>query len=907
MKGLKLASDIKFALDYAKWLPEKERLETWDEAVDRVMSMHEQKFAAPLKANPKFRELFELTREAYKEKLILGSNRVLQFAGEPILKHNSRVYNCLASYCDRPKFFQEAMYWLLSGCGVGYSVQFCHVNHLPKVGDRDKGAMNFVVEDSCEGWADAFGVLLSSYLQSNQPFPEYAGYRIKFDFSKIRPKGAMISGGFKAPGPDGLERALKLWERLLDDVVGASDTLKPIHCYDMVCHMADAVLSGGVRRSATICLFSPDDEEMMNAKAYTNYNISAGLNTQRARSNNSVVLVRSKTSKEDFTAIMDKIKDWGEPGFYFVDHEDQTCNPCIHPDSILRVEGKEECVQFKDVNEGDKIWSNEGWTTIIKKWSTGIRPVYRYTTDSGRYIICTDNHPVISNGKRVPIGQATHIDKAKPVPQLVGNYKMGERDPACVSYIEKDYSLDEKAGDFSDKINVIEYIGDEEVFDITVDNDTNTFWCGGLNVSNCVEIGMWARTEAGVSGWQGCNLCTGNGSAVDSVETYLRMCTALGVIGTLQASYTDFKYVDPASKEIFDREALLGCGICGWMNSPDILLDKDNMKMGAELILAVNEEVAGYIGINKTARATCSKPDGNTGVLLQAASGCHGEEAPHYFRLMQINKENEISKYLKDKFPFLVEESVWSKGNTDYVLYVAVDAKPGSIFKDQLYGTKQLEVVKSIQNNWVEHGTRVDRCVQPFLRHNVSNTVQVPEGDWGIVGDYLFENSQYFSGVSFLGIYGAKDYKQAPFTPVLMPEDMLKRYGNGFVFASGLIVDGLHDFDDDLWDACNAVVDPNYVLDGTRRQVLLKKEWIRRAKSFAKKFFKGNLKEMVYCLKDVHLFHKWSEVNREFKGCNIFEAQLKPEYVDADTLGSAGCVGGVCEMPAEYLERMKNK
>jgi ribonucleoside-diphosphate reductase alpha chain len=385
------------------------------------------------------------------------------------------------------------------------------------------------------------------------------------------------------------------------------------------------------------------------------------------------------------------------------------------------------------------------------------------------------------------------------------------------------------------------------------------------------------------------------------------MCIALSFIGTMQASWTDFRYVGPESKEIFDREALLGCGICGWMNSPKILLDPDIQKMGAELILQINEEVASIIGINKAARATCSKPDGNTGVLLQAASGCHGEEAPYYFRLMQINKEAEISKYLKDRFPFLVEESVWSKNNTDYVLYLPIEAKQGSIFKSDLYGVKQLDVVKTIQSNWVEYGTREECCVRPFLRHNVSNTVQVPDNEWGDVSDFLFENKQYFSGVSFLGVYGSKDFKQAPFTPVSMPSDILQEYGDGAILASGLIVDGLHDFDDDLWDACNAVLDSGYVLDGTRRQVLLKKEWLRRAKSFAKKFFKNDLKRMVYCLKDVYLYHKWAGIKREFKGCNILAVPMRPEYTDADTLGSAGCVGGACELPAEYLERLQNK
>lgn len=761
MKGAQLAADVSFYLGYSKWNEEKGKSETWKESVARVMAMHiDNPKLKKAFENQRFRELFNDAYRRYEDQLILGSNRALQFGGDPIMKHNSKMYNCLASHADRVEFFGEAMYWLMSGCGIGYSVQYRHVEKLPAIHKRDIGAKIFVVEDSIEGWSDAVGVLISSFFQTSSNkiefwnaysrFSEYSGYKIKFDFSQIRPKGSKIAGGFKAPGPDGLKQSLERIETLLDKKLNGDQhcRLDPINIYDIVCHMCDAVLSGGVRRSSSICVFSPNDEDMINAKTFDNYNPKAGINPQRSRSNNSAVLVRKETTREQFDNIIEKTKQWGEPGFYFVDHPDQVPNPCV-------------------------------------------------------------------------------------------------------------------------------------------------------------EIGMWPIAENGRSGWQGCNLVVGNGKKMNTKQDFLDACVSMAVLATVQATYTDFKYVQEESKMIFEREALLGCSIGGWMNSPEILLDEATMREGAQLILDINKEVAEIVGINPSARVTCVKPDGNTGVLLQAASGVHGEEAPYYFRLIQINKESEIAKHLKANYPEIIEESVWSAMKTDVVLFVPIEAKKGSIFKKDLVGRKQLEIVKSIQQNWVEAGTRTEACVQPFLRHNVSNTVQVE--DWDEVADYLYENKQYFSGVSFLGVFGSLDFKQAPFTPVLMPEELLQKYGHAVMFVSGLVVDGLHAFDDDLWEALAATMNREIKLEGSRTTVLLKKDWVRRSKQFAKRYFKGDILEMSYCLKQVHLYHKWVEVNRILQKANIdlSKVVLKPHYTEVDTTSSIGCVGGACELPGQFLDKVK--
>lgn len=437
----------------------------------------------------------------------------------------------------------------------------------------------------------------------------------------------------------------------------------------------------------------------------------------------------------------------------------------------------------------------------------------------------------------------------------------------------------------------------EDVYDITVE-DNHNFFADGILVHNCVEIGMKPQTIDGKSGWQGCNLTEINGSKCNTKEDFLRACKASAIIGTIQASYTDFKYVNPISKEIFDKEALLGCSITGFVNNPKILLDSETLKEGAELIKIVNKQVAEILGINQAARTTCVKPSGNASVLLETASGIHGEHSELYFRVMQLNKSEDIAQYLLKSYPELLEESVWSATKSDYVIYIPVRTKKGSLYKDQLLGVKQLEYVKLVQQSWVEAGTNIDLCIDPKIRHNVSNTIQVD--NWDEVEEYIYQNKAFFAGVSLLPLTGDKIYPQAPFTAVITPTEMLEKYGSASMFASGLVVDALHCFNDNLWQACDHVLKRDLPLEGTRTQVLLKKDWVRRAKQFAKRYFANNYEELTYCLKDVHLYHKWLNVNRIIKNLDVSKIEIKPQFTDINTMGAVACSGtnGGCEVLA---------
>jgi ribonucleoside-diphosphate reductase alpha chain len=496
-------------------------------------------------------------------------------------------------------------------------------------------------------------------------------------------------------------------------------------------HAADAVLSGGVRRSATICLFSPTDDEMAAAKTGNWYTD----NPQRARSNNSAVIIRNEITREQFASLMTTIKQFGEPGFFFVDDRDITTNPCV-------------------------------------------------------------------------------------------------------------------------------------------------------------EIGMWPQID-GKSGWQGCNLTEINGGMCDNEEIFYKACRAGAILGTLQAGYTDFKFLSNTSKMIFDREALLGVSITGWMNNPKTLFNEEILEKGAQIVRDTNTEVANLLGINPAARTTCVKPSGNASVLLMTASGIHADHAPMYIRNIQLNKDTEVAKLIKRFNPNMVEESVWSAGRTDYVVSFPVVANEGSLFKDDLIGLKHLDLIKKAQEHWVNAGTNVERCAHPGIRHNVSNTVIVD--DWDEVEEYVFNNRDYFAGISFLSMSGDKDYNQAPNTQVLNSQQIVEKYGAGAIMAAGLIVEALKSFDN-LWMACTTANGYGEDINADNHQNTLKKDWVRRFKKFATNYFDGDYKMTEYCFKDVYLLHKWEKIQQTVTDIKWEDELKEVKYIDVDTIGSAACVGGGCEL-----------
>jgi len=306
-----ILSEITTHLKYAKFVPEKNRRETWDELVTRNKEMHLKKF-------PQLAEEIEAAYQYVYDKKVLPSMRSMQFAGKPIEINNARIFNCSYLPIDDFRAFSEIMFLLLSGCGVGYSVQSHHVEQLPEIRKPLK-SKRYLVGDSIEGWADAVRMLTKAYFGQTSTAP-------LFDFRDIRAKGAsLITVGGKAPGPEPLKIALIHMQAILDRK-NDGEKLTTVECHDIICHLADAVLSGGIRRAALIALFNLHDEDMLTCK-FGNWWEN---NPQRGRANNSAVLLRNLIDKETFMGLWAKIEasNSGEPGFLFTNDKDAGTNPC---------------------------------------------------------------------------------------------------------------------------------------------------------------------------------------------------------------------------------------------------------------------------------------------------------------------------------------------------------------------------------------------------------------------------------------------------------------------------------------------------------------------------------------------------------------------------------------------------
>ena len=308
----KILSEITVYMKYAKFLPNKNRRETWTELVDRNRAMH-------LKKYPELKDEIMKAYKLVKSKKVLPSMRSMQFAGKPIEISPNRVYNCAYLPIDDWRAFSETMFLLLGGTGVGYSVQQHHVDELPEIRKPNpKRSRRYLIADSIEGWADAVKILMKSYF--------FGGSKLQFDYTDIRPKGArLVTSGGKAPGPQPLKECLVKIEGVLKEKQDG-DKLSTLEVHDIVCHIADAVLAGGIRRAALISLFSAHDDEMIACKSGNWWE----LNPQRGRANNSAVLMRHKITKEFFMDIWKRVElsGAGEPGIYLSNDKDWGTNPC---------------------------------------------------------------------------------------------------------------------------------------------------------------------------------------------------------------------------------------------------------------------------------------------------------------------------------------------------------------------------------------------------------------------------------------------------------------------------------------------------------------------------------------------------------------------------------------------------
>jgi ribonucleoside-diphosphate reductase alpha chain len=372
----KILSEITVYMKYAKYLPELNRRETWEELVTRNKQMHQKKY-------PALKQEIEETYKFVYNKKVLPSMRSLQFGGKPIEISPNRVYNCAYLPIDDYRAFGETMFLLLGGTGVGYSVQKHHVDALPEIRKPNpKRTRRFLIADSIEGWADAVKALTKTYFEG--------GSKLKFDFSDIRPKGArLITSGGKAPGPQPLKECLIKVQGILDSKEDG-DKLEAIEVHDMVCHIADAVLAGGIRRAALISLFSADDEEMIACKSGAWWE----KNPQRGRANNSAVLLRHKITKEFFMDLWKRVElsGAGEPGIYLSNDKDWGTNPCceiaLRPFQFCNL-----CeVNASDIESQEDLEARVRAAAFIGTLQAGytdfhyLRPVWKRTTEKDALI-----------------------------------------------------------------------------------------------------------------------------------------------------------------------------------------------------------------------------------------------------------------------------------------------------------------------------------------------------------------------------------------------------------------------------------------------------------------------------------------------------------------------------------------
>lgn len=568
----KILSDITVFMKYAKFNDKKNRRENWKELVDRNKKMHLEKFP----------NLKEEINEAYTfvyDKKILPSMRSLQFAGKPIAINNARLYNCCFLPVDHVDAFSEVMFLLLSGTGVGYSVQQHHVEKLPEINKPVKNR-RYLVGDSIEGWADAVKVLMTAYMKG-KAMPVY-------DFSDVREKGApLITSGGKAPGPEPLKDCLHNVQKILDRKHNG-EQLTSLEVHDILCYIADAVLAGGIRRSAMISLFDIDDDDMLTCK-FGNWWETA---PQRGRANNSAVIVRSKVEEETFMNLWKKIEasGSGEPGFFFTNDKDWGMNPCAE---------------------------------------ISLRP------------------------------------------------------------------------------------------------------------------------------FQFCNLTTIHAGDVTSQEDLNARAKAAALIGTLQASYTNFHYLRDIWKRTTEREALIGVSMTGIASGTVLNL---NMKEAATMVKEENERVSSLIGTNAAARCTTVKPEGTSSLVLGTSSGIHAWHNKHYIRRIRVGKNESIYNYLVNNHPELVTDEYF-KPNIQAVIEVPQKAPEGAVTRQES-ALDLLKRVSKVWKEWVKPGHR-----KGANKNNVSTTVTIKPGEWDEVGQWMWDNRDNFTALSVLP-YSDHSYNQAPFEDI---------------------------------------------------------------------------------------------------------------------------------------------
>jgi ribonucleoside-diphosphate reductase alpha chain len=611
-----MLSDFVFKLKYANFNPVAMRRESWNEAADRMIDMHIQKF-------PMMQTKLNFCRTLVHDKKVVGSQRALQFGGDAILERNVRIFNCASSYADRPRFFAEYLWLLMSGVGAGFSIQSHHVSQLPLV-RQPQTEVDFEIEDSTLGFTQAVEALTNAY------FGE--GARPNFKFDLIRPRGSKLRFGGKAPGAEPIKKALSNMENILKDNI--SKKLTPFAVFQCAMYLAESVGQGGSRRCATIATFDIDDEMMLKSKTGNWYE----THPEFSCANISAVGYRPTVTRDDFDNIFQYTKMFGEPAIIFQSSKEFTYNPCV--EALM-------CPML-----------------IKYKGET----VENYTLD------------LIEFSKRQ-------------------------------EWQEKGYTFE--------------------------------------------------------SGWQLCNLSSINVAKLTSEKDFEDCVFAATTLGTLQSAYTDMGFLGDVSRQIVERENLLGVSLSGVMDTPHLALNPQTLQKMAKYAVSVNEETARMIGVRPSSRVTLEKPEGTTSLVFESSAGLHTRHGHRYIRRVSCDKNDPLLRFYEAYNPHAVQEASYPKGAK--IVAFAEEAPQGALTRHDLTAVEFMEKSKIVFENWILFGNRPNRLESGT--HNVSMTVSVRPSEWQDVQNYLWENRATFCGVSFLEMGGDYVYENPPFQEVYAPNE----------------------------------------------------------------------------------------------------------------------------------------
>lgn len=925
-----IISDYIFYSKYSHVKPDGKK-ETWEEAVSRVMEMHYQFFDGKIKEENKdaFNKVFQEAWVSYNNQEILGSQRSLQYGGPQLLKNNFRSFNCSGSYCNRIEFFKELMELLLSGCGAGFSVQKVHTEQLPIVKglESNLSKTHYTIEDSIEGWANSTGDLIEAY---------YKGYPdIEFDYSQIRPEGSFVSGGFKAPGSEPLKICHNKLRKILSKAKGRK--LRPFELHLMSCIIADAVISGGIRRSAMISIFDIDDEEMLQCKTgdwFLTY-------PELCRCNNSAAIYED-TPKEKYDKIFEYIQQYGEPGVVFPADNEVVTNPCCFSgNTLIAVADGRKPVTIKELSDNGKAFpvycktKDSVKIANAKAFPTGRKELIEVVLSNESSFRCTRDHLLKTKG-----GEYIHAEQSlNKVLSVFYNTQpiVGKSKKDYSSYCKDISVVEVKELNIVEEVYDIEVEANEHNFAIITKGQDDYMFSEGIFVHNCETnlFPTYMNSDGSKEyGWSFCNLCEINGKKVKTEEDFYKACRTAAILGTFQAAYTEnLPLLSEATRKIMKRDALLGVGITGMADNPHILFNERIQMNGARIVKETNKEVAKIIGINEAARTTVVKPSGNSSQLLGTGSGVHAYHFRKYIRNIQANNNEQALKETLKVNSDIANPSFWNKKN-ETVLSFPIELDDKAMVRTDFSTLDFLYRIYTTEKGWVMEGTNKEHpssILKPKYRHNVSCTVSVKDNEWKDVADWIWEHRDGFFGLSFLSETGDLDYPQAPYTSYLDEKELAETYGQGAILSSGLIVDGLQVFGD-IWTACNAatgkandlliytdeyllsfvkkhikdgkllvnidglyVSDVNAISSHLQHKVELRNDWVRRFKKFSKNYFNGDDKKCSCCLKHVNIFHQWQKIKNQ-KPVDWENVQWEREYKNVGENVATACGGGACEL-----------